>query len=313
MTRTALIAAAAATVVAAPAFAQVLDGALTPGEPYQLLATQTSPTGFGDNTNADPLVAGGSELNALYGAVAGNNLALLFTGNVETGFNKFTLFIDSSAGGQNTIVAPSDPNNDIDFGALGRLGTFVDTDTSDGDDSAPGLTFDDGFNADFALIAGGGNDPVEFFVNAAQLSDNDAVGQFLGGTGGGNNSLVVSDGGAFDGVQFAIDNSNVAGVTDTTVGNPGAVTTGIELFIPLSVLGNPTGDVGITAFINGSSNDFVSNQVLPGVPDGTANLGEPRNIDFGDIAGDQFATIVVPEPASLSLLAAAGLALVRRR
>ncbi|MBX3375392.1 MAG: hypothetical protein KF678_00125 [Phycisphaeraceae bacterium] len=86
------------------------------------------------------------------------------------------------------------------------------------------------------------------------------------------------------------DNSG-ASCDNTVVGNPGAVQTGVEIAIPLSALGNPAAsNLKICLFINGQFHDFVSNQVLPGLPpgtptQGTANLGNPRLIDFSTIAG----------------------------
>ena len=287
-----LVAAAAAVVpmaLAAASVGQTLDGRQSSGESYQLLGVQTVPTQFGDNTNADLLPATGSELDAAYAAIVDNTLALLFTGNLQTNFNKFELFLDYQAGGQNTIL---NNNPDIDFGALQRLGPFVDEDLSDGDQSQPGLTFDAGFSPDFYFTANGGNDPTEFFANAAFLTDSgDGAGAFLGGSGGGMNTITAAGDNAFNGIRVGFDNSNIAGVSDTAVGDPAAVMSGIELFIPLSALGNPTGDISLTAFINGSGHDFVSNQVLGGLPEGTGNLGEPRTVDFSQIAGDQFLTL----------------------
>jgi len=91
------------------------------------------------------------------------------------------------------------------------------------------------------------------------------------------------------------DNSG-ASCDNTAVGSPAAVQTGLELVVPLSAIGNPSlANLKITAFINGGGHDFVSNQVLAGLPPGTpsagtANLGEPRTIDFSTIANNQFIT-----------------------
>jgi hypothetical protein len=50
----------------------------------------------------------------------------------------------------------------------------------------------------------------------------------------------------------------------------------------------------VAAFVNGSNHDYLSNQVI-GPLGGSANLGEPRVIDFGTIAGDQFAVVLEGE------------------
>lgn len=103
------------------------------------------------------------------------------------------------------------------------------------------------------------------------------------------------------GIRIAIDNSNVAGVTGGTGPSSGAgVTTGVEIAIPLSQLGNPTGAIRIAGFINGGGHDFLSNQVIGSLPDGFGNLGEPRNVDFSAYDGDQFVTVPAPGMCLLS-------------
>jgi len=268
------------------------------------IVTQTVPTQFGDNDDADVSAANGSELDAAFGVIQNGSLFLTLSGNLQSNFNKFELFVDSTAGGQNQL---RNDNPDVDFNGLNRMGAG----TEEGE--GPGLKFDAGFAPDFYLTLGGGNDPVEWFANGAQLlTDGGGVGEFLGGSGPGNTTITSDPGGSFAGINIAINNSNTAGVDGANVNTPGDVTTGIEIEIPLALLGNPSGPVDVTAFINGSGHDFVSNQVLAGLPEGFGNLGEPRNVDFSQIDGDQFFT-VVPEPGSLALLGLGGLALLRRR
>ncbi|CAN5742935.1 hypothetical protein BH11PLA1_BH11PLA1_20250 [soil metagenome] len=103
-------------------------------------------------------------------------------------------------------------------------------------------------------------------------------------------------------VFSAIDNSNVAGVTDavgtTNATVAGAVDTGVEIAISLSELGItnlgniPT--IRLCAFINNGSFDFVSNQVSGGLPANNANLGDPRAVDFSSILGNQFIVAYAP-------------------
>jgi hypothetical protein len=69
------------------------------------------------------------------------------------------------------------------------------------------------------------------------------------------------------------------------------VSTGVELAIPLSAIGNPSGCFNVCAFINGSGHDYVSNQVLAGAPVGTGNLADPHNVDFSQIAGNQYFSV----------------------
>jgi predicted outer membrane repeat protein len=255
----------------------VLVDGLLDGDPYgPPFAVQNTATSFGDNTDADTLVATGSELDALYARISGDSLYLLLTGNLETNFNKLELFIDSVAGGQNTLLAT---NPVLDFDALGTMA---------------GLTFDAGFAPDYFLTLGGGDagSGITFFVNFAELyvdGANPGSTLYLGETGGGNTTFPVD---LASGGQIGIDNSNTAGVSFTELGNPAAVTTGIELRIPLSLIGDPAGAIKVTAFVNSDSHNFLSNQVLPGIGAGldTTHLGPPP-VDFSAFPGDQFATI----------------------
>ena len=128
------------------------------------------------------------------------------------------------------------------------------------------------------------------------------------------------------GLEMAFDNSNIAGVEGgggaVVTGDPENVITGLEFSIPLSALGNPTGDIKLLAYINGTGHDFASNQ-FSGVGVLTGNFGNlPPDLST-EAEGDQFVTIgapaaaaaAVPEPTSLMLLALAASALVggRRR
>ena len=115
------------------------------------------------------------------------------------------------------------------------------------------------------------------------------------------------------GLQLGFDNSNTAGVsgngpyTDPTTDNPQDVTSGLEFSIPLDQIGNPTGDVKLTIFVNGTGHDFGANQFAgDGILFG--NVGGLWPDLAAEFAGNQFVTVsqagaaavsAVPEPSSL--------------
>ncbi len=120
------------------------------------------------------------------------------------------------------------------------------------------------------------------------------------------------------GLQAAIDNSNTAGVLGSGgpfelvdgEDDPENVVTGIEFSIPLAALGNPTGDISLTAFINGSSFDYLANQFsgdgsLEGNEGGDGNgngTGDLSGVNLANIAGDQIVKILASagDPADLN-------------
>jgi hypothetical protein len=264
--------ATAATPFPLGTYSQIVVDGTASGIYLPALCLQDNATGFGDNTDASDSIATGSELNGAHAVIDGGKLYLMLTGNLETNFNKLDLFIDCLPGGQNQLRGD---NPDIDFNGLNRMGD---------DGSGNGLTFDTNFTSDYCYILTngvGGGGAVESFANTAPTDGSGGSGTFLGGGVGQIFSLA-------NGHALGINNSNTAGVDGNNVNNPGAVTTGIELAIPLSEIGNPTGPVRISAFINSGDHGFLSNQVLCGLGGGQANLGESRDVDFSSIAGDQF-------------------------
>lgn len=261
-------------------FAQpTIDGTADPSYGAEV-AVQDTQTNFGDSNVGAPDFANGSEIDGLYAQIAGGNLYLLFSGNLESNFNKIEIFIDSVPGGQNTLQGD---NPDVDFNGLNRMGD---------DGTNPGLTFDAGFEADYYLMTSGGNDPYEHYPNFARLrtATDVGIGAFLG-TGTAQSDGTLTGGDNFAGILMTIDNSNVLGVDGGSgVSDGSGVTTGVEMCIPLTAIGCPTGDVKVCAFINGFAHDFLANQVIGGIGGGD-NLGEPRVVDFNNVPGDQFVTI----------------------
>jgi hypothetical protein len=116
-------------------------------------------------------------------------------------------------------------------------------------------------------------------------------------------------------LRMALDNSNTVGVnggTGATTGNPQDVTTGLEFSIPLSSIGNPTGAIRLTIFINGAFHDYVSNQ-FSGIGTLQGDFGGlPPDLEL-EAAGNQYVVVsgtpVVPEPSSLTIALLMGFAI----
>jgi hypothetical protein len=295
MTMRLVLAAGAACAIAAPALAvPAVDGSIL-GDAYgPALSVQTVQTQFGDNF---------SELNAAYGVVDGGRLYLSLTGNLEDNFNKVEIFIDSIAGGENTLT-----------GAPGNDGTSAMT----------GLTFDTGFDADYHLILRRGDfGGQRFDLDYAILGTPDfsSYSDIFGGVNEG--SGVTGTGANASPIEVGYDNSNVAGI----LGGDGAadqaaalaVMTGLELSIDLADLGSPSGAFRIMAFVNNGDHNFASNQFLGGLMppqgnlggDGFGNFTGSADFNLNDFAGDQY--FVVPTPGTIGLMAFGSLTALRRR
>ena len=304
---------AAAGTASAQTIAGTLDGSYGPA-----VAVQTTQTQFGDAT--DPTgFGGGGELNAMYLNSDGTNLYVMMTGNQEANFNKMSLFIDSRAGGENTLASLN-----YDFGNVAsNLG---------------GMTFAQGFEADFHVYGrwGGGAYEVDFVDRqngAGPVLASSGAATMGANTGVQSGAITTGDtvmGGDVVGsalsseVLFGFNNTNTAGVGSGTaaadMGAAMAVTTGIELAIPLSELGLSVGDeVRLFAGYGNGDNNFWSNQFLPGLPSPGGNLGGDGNGNFNgtgavDVSALGFVSYtVVPAPGAAALLGLGGLAAIRRR
>lgn len=236
------------------------------------VSVQNVGTEFGNSDLGTPDWANGSEVDAGYAFVANGYLHVVIAGNLESNYNKLELFIDSKSGGQNKLRGD---NLDVDYNALNRMGD---------DGSGNGLTFDDGFAADYWVGITCGGPEFAIFANCSELLTDGGEG--AGGYIGSTTAQVALI--AENGIEVALDNSNAAGVVGGTAADDGAgVTTGAEYKIPLSLIGYTCGEIRVCAFVNGGGHDYLSNQVLGGCGEGVGNLGEPRLVNFNLINGDQ--------------------------
>lgn len=256
-----------------------VDGSLDATYPATPDAVQDTNTMYADNTDPDPLVSNGSELDVMHVHTTSTDLHIFIGGNLESNFNKLELFIDAVDGGQNVIRYD---NPDVDLNGLNRMG---------GNEFVGGaLVFDEDFAADFFLTCGLGGEPITLYASAAQmLTDGGGVGLYLGSSIDNPNGFggILSD----TGIEVAIDNSNVGGViAGEDAGDGSGVTTGIEIRIPFaSFPAEYTQGSGlkICAFISSSDHGFVSNQFMSGLG-GSNNLGESRLVDLTMTDGCQF-------------------------
>jgi hypothetical protein len=88
-----------------------------------------------------------------------------------------------------------------------------------------------------------------------------------------------------------MDNSNLAGVTDSTASAKlaEAVTTGFEIRIKLSELGwDGKSCIKVAGFIASDNYTFMSNQVIGGLPADYGNLGETSAVNFANVPGTQY-------------------------
>jgi len=300
MLRRSICAGSVCILTAVAAAAPVLDGVRDPAY-ASAAAVQSVQTGFGDND---------SELDAAYAQIEGGTLYLMLTGNLESNFNRLNIFIDSKVGGQNVLQAAANSGGN-------------NPENDNWASKHAGMTFDSGFDADYMLSLrngnfGGNRFDIDYAVVGGGLGNFLEASNIFGGSLTGSNAAALPNG-----IGVAFNNSNVGGVLGGTgAANPAAalaVTTGVELAIPLSAIGNPGGIFKITAMLNGSNHDYLSNQFLGGLPAGTGNLGGDgaggftgslSGIDLNDFAGSQY--FRVPEPASLMLLSGFVPLLLRR-
>jgi len=235
--------------------AQYLNGTLDAAFYGSPLYVQTINTGFGNSTGGGD--ASGSELDAVYAKVSGGNLYLFIAGCFQNNGNHLNVFIDGGAAGQTNLAVPTGASMAAMNGSIFRtnsvvFGTnFYATWAFDMNDSSGTL-----YSEEYSLtgVPSGG------YVGALA----GAAGIFAGSDGGVsllylNNTLVSTMGTA---------NAALSGA-----GSGANTTTGLEMVIPTADIGYTGGAIDVTIDINGGSDGYLSNQFLPGLAVGTANLG----------------------------------------
>jgi hypothetical protein len=209
---------------------------------------------------------GGNTLASLSAVASGGFLNVFLAGSAQG--NAIILFIDSRPGGQTFI--PS---------TLITQGGEENTINNLGSSETAGLTFEDGFAADYAVRIFGNN--ADAFVNTYNFA---ARSRTYAGEAGGNN---LSSG--FIGDIF-VDWQPVAAPDFA------AHAAGAEMALSLPGLGVPTGvqTVKMVAVLVNGGSDYGSNQVLGSRTSSTSDLaGGIRQFSFEDEPGDQTLELVV--------------------
>lgn len=278
--------AATMSLLSLPARAQITGDLFTTAVSYgSPLTVQTINTGFGASTGAgggDDL--NGSELDAAYGSVNGGNLYLFLAGDVQGGTSPNSIQIFFGGGGatvgQTSLSTSISPLSNMN-----------------------GSTFGSGFNATLGLSLNDYNGTL--YTDAANYQS--GGGGYVGSVGlsGGIGSGAPAGGSySLSGFQEALNNTLVStmngGAPGTSYSGGAAVSTGLELEIPLADLGVIDGNIDVVADINNGSLNYLSNQLLPGLAVGAGNLGTSS---FNNAS---YFTVPVPEPSSLALGAFSG-------
>jgi len=213
----------------------------------------------------------GNVLANLYYHRGASQLSLFVGGRPDN--NAFLLFVDSKPGGQNVL------NNTQAGGDAIQLNNLN------------GFKFDAGFEADYMLRVFG-NAAGDAYVNVFDLAANDNA--YWGNANPNPVALPL------DMAVFARDWQAVPAGYD-----PASVTAGFEISLYYGVVGltGPADSWKVSALLSNGGSDYLSNQQLGSLPAGTGDIGNNTsgNWDQTKYAGDQY--VLVPEPATGSLLA----------
>jgi hypothetical protein len=228
--------------------AQHLDGTLDTNFYGSPLYVQTINTGFGNSSGGGD--ASGCELDAVYTKVSGGNLYIFIAGCYQNNGNHLNVFIAGGGAGQTNL--------NISGGWTAS--------------AMNGSGFPNGFQATYMLDL---NDySGTLYANGYVLNNSGSVNSYLGSVG-------LSSGigtGTVSGIEFALNNTltSTMGASGQALSGAGSgtnTTTGLEIVIPTSAIGYTSGAVNVLCDINGNNDGYLSNQFLPGLAVGSANLG----------------------------------------
>lgn len=232
-----------------------------------LVATQDTPAYVGNNQN---------ELNQMFVERGADGLKIGLTGNLATDGTALVLLIDALDGGQSVIdtsaqSAPPSGLNDL-----------------------TGMVLDAGFEPETMFFVNAFGSTI--YVDQLSLSGSGSVKTYRG-RGTVNSGVGTLTGGTNpNGVEFALNNTNVSGVSSTSAVGAADATTGAELWVSyadLDVVLEDCGEIRVAAFITGG-NGVVSSQWLPGVGGVSVDLGVSPSLLL--VPGEQFAEVLSVAP-----------------
>jgi glycosidase len=240
-----------------------------------LRATQTNSTSLGDNVG---------ELDQLFVKPGYDGLRIGVTGNAPTDGTAIVVLIEANAGGANVLNTANQP---APPGGLSVIsGTAMDA----------GFAPDQMFFINFSSGA--------IYADQLALSPTTSTKVYRGAGQTNTGSGLIAGGTNPNGLAIAMDNTNTSGVTGTSVANAAGATKGLEMLVPFADLGlaaSAAAREGRTVRIAVGmvrSTGVFTNQWLPGVAFGTADLGTDPSLN--NYAGQQFVSVTLPPAADVN-------------